>query len=105
MEAQQELNMHSESIRAENDRHWADLQQNTNVHQNKMSIEKEESRRSIINAEYQTRQMNKRHSLTMESLDLAHTRKMREEEFRMLSRNMNDKLLKIKTLDAVKDIY
>lgn len=41
----------------------------------------------------------------MEALDLAHRRKMREEEFRMLSRNMSDKLLKIKALDAVKDIY
>ena len=41
----------------------------------------------------------------MDALEQEHERKMQQEEFTLLNRNMNDKMLKLRAYEAFKDIY
>ena len=47
----------------------------------------------------------KKNELALKELEAEHERQMQQEEFILLSRNMNDKLLHLRAIDATKQIY
>ena len=68
-------------------------------------MEKEASRRGLLDAKFLTSQMVKKHELALEEALQTHNRKMKEENYRLMARNMNDKMMKVKALDTVRDVY